>query len=111
MGMNDAKTGSNGKDVVVQGTISLGKKGTVDLGLGSSKSRWTGIADNKDGHPMNLYLSDGGTWENRWTSKDQYGLFAGSRVTKVAGSSDAAHGGVIVQKTAIRLPLIITADI
>ena len=98
MGMNDAKTGSNGKDVVVQGTISLGKKGTVDLGLGSSKSRWTGIADNKDGHPMNLYLSDGGMWENRWTSKDQYGLFAGSRVTKVAGGTAPAKAGVIVQK-------------
>ena len=98
MGMNDAKTGSNGKDVVVQGTISLGKKGTVDLGLGSSKSRWTGIADNKDGHPMNLYLSDGGMWENRRTSKDQYGLFAGSRVTKVAGGTTPAKAGVIAQK-------------
>ena len=98
MGMNDAKTGSNGKDVVVQGRISLGKKGTVDLGLGSSKSRWTGIADNKDGHPMNLYLSDGGMWENRRTSKDQYGLFAGSRVTKVAGGTAPAKAGVIVQK-------------
>ena len=98
MGMNDAKTGSNGKDVVVQGTISLGKKGTVDLGLGSSKSRWTGIADNKDGHPMNLYLSDGGMWGNRRTSKDQYGLFAGSRVTKVAGGTAPAKAGVIVQK-------------
>lgn len=98
MGMNDAKTGSNGKDVVVQGTISLGKKGTVDLGLGSSKSRWTGIVDNKDGHPMNLYLSDGGMWENRRTSKDQYGLFAGSRVTKVAGGTAPAKAGVIVQK-------------
>lgn len=98
MGMNDAKTGSNGKDVVVQGTISLGKKGTVDLGLGSSKSRWTGIADNKDGHPMNLYLSDGGMWENRRTSKDQYGLFAGSRVTKVAGGTAPAKAGVIAQK-------------
>ena len=98
MGMNDAKTGSNRKDVVVQGTISLGKKGTVDLGLGSSKSRWTGIADNKDGHPMNLYLSDGGMWENRRTSKDQYGLFAGSRVTKVAGGTAPAKAGVIVQK-------------
>ena len=98
MGMNDAKTGSNGKDVVVQGTISLGKKGTVDLGLGSSKSRWIGIADNKDGHPMNLYLSDGGMWENRRTSKDQYGLFAGSRVTKVAGGTAPAKAGVIVQK-------------
>ena len=98
MGMNDAKTGSNGKDVVVQGTISLGKKGTVDLGLGSSKSRWTGIADNKDGHPMNLYLSDGGMWENRRTSKDQYGLFAGSRVTKVASGTAPAKAGVIVQK-------------
>ena len=98
MGMNDAKTGSNGKDVVVQGTISLGKKGTVDLGLGSSKSRWTGIADNKDGHPMNLYLSDGGMWENRRTSKDQYGLFTGSRVTKVAGGTAPAKAGVIVQK-------------
>ena len=98
MGMNDAKTGSNGKDVVVQGTISLGKKGTVDLGLGSSKSRWTGIADNKDGHPMNLYLSDGGMWENRRTSKDQYSLFAGSRVTKVAGGTAPAKAGVIVQK-------------
>ena len=98
MGMNDAKTGSNGKDVVVQGTISLGKKGTVDLGLGSSKSRWTGIADNKDGHPMNLYLSDGGMWENRRTSKDQYGLFAGSRVTKVAGGTAPAKAGVIIQK-------------
>ena len=98
MGMNDAKTGSNGKDVVVQGTISLGEKGTVDLGLGSSKSRWTGIADNKDGHPMNLYLSDGGMWENRRTSKDQYGLFAGSRVTKLAGGTAPAKAGVIVQK-------------
>ena len=98
MGMNDAKTGSNGKDVVVQGTISLGKKGTVDLGLGSSKSRWTGIADNKDGHPMNLYLSDGGMWENRRTSKDQYGLFAGSRMTKLAGGTAPAKAGVIVQK-------------
>ena len=98
MGMNDAKIGASGKDTVVQGTIYVGDKGTVNLGLGSNKSRWIGISDNQDGRPVNLYLSDGGTWENRWTSKDQYGLFAGSRVTKVAGGSDAAHGGVIVQK-------------
>ena len=47
---------------------------------------------------MNLYLSDGGMWENRRTSKDQYGLFAGSRVTKVAGGTTPAKAGVIVQK-------------
>lgn len=98
MGMNDAKTGSNGKDVIVQGTISLGKKGTVDLGLGSSKSRWTGVSDNEDERPVNLYLSDGGIWENRQTAKDQYGLFAGSRVTKVAGGTTPAKAGVIAQK-------------
>lgn len=98
MGMNDAKTGSNGKDVIVQGTISLGAGGTVNLGLGSSKSRWTGISDNEDERPVNLYLSDGGIWENRQTAKDQYGLFAGSRVTKVAGGATPAKAGVIAQK-------------
>ena len=98
MGMNDAKTGSNGKDVIVQGTISLGAGGTVNLGLGSSKSRWTGISDNEDERPVNLYLSDGGIWENRQTAKDQYGLFAGSRVTKVAGGTTPAKAGVIAQK-------------
>ena len=98
MGMNDAKTGSNGKDVIVQGTISLGAGGTVNLGLGSSKSRWTGVSDNEDERPVNLYLSDGGIWENRQTAKDQYGLFAGSRVTKVAGGTAPAKAGVIVQK-------------
>lgn len=98
MGMNDAKTGSNGKDVIVQGTISLGAGGTVNLGLGSSKSRWTGISDNEDECPVNLYLSDGGIWENRQTAKDQYGLFAGSRVTKVAGGTTPAKAGVIAQK-------------
>ena len=98
MGMNDAKTGSNGKDVIVQGTISLGDGGTVNLGLGSSKSRWTGVSDNEDERPVNLYLSDGGIWENRQTAKDQYGLFAGSRVTKVAGGTTPAKAGVIAQK-------------
>ena len=98
MGMNDAKTGSNGKDVIVQGTISLGAGGTVNLGLGSSKSRWTGVSDNEDERPVNLYLSDGGIWENRQTAKDQYGLFAGSRVTKVAGGTAPAKAGVIAQK-------------
>ena len=98
MGMNDAKIGSNGKDVIVQGTISLGAGGTVNLGLGSSKSRWTGVSDNEDERPVNLYLSDGGIWENRRTSKDQYGSFAGSRVTKVAGGTTPAKAGVIVQK-------------
>ena len=98
MGMNDAKTGSNGKDVIVQGTISLGAGGTVNLGLGSSKSRWTGISDNEDERPVNLYLSDGGIWENRQTAKDQYGLFAGSRVTKVSGGATPAKAGVIAQK-------------
>lgn len=98
MGMNDAKTGSNGKDVIVQGTISLGAGGTVNLGLGSSKSRWTGISDNEDERPVNLYLSDGGIWENRQMAKDQYGLFAGSRVTKVAGGATPAKAGVIAQK-------------
>ena len=98
MGMNDAKTGSNGKDVIVQGTISLGAGGTVNLGLGSSKSRWTGVSDNEDERPVNLYLSDGGIWENRQTAKDQYGLFAGSRVTKVAGGTTLAKAGVIAQK-------------
>ena len=98
MGMNDAKTGSNGKDVIVQGTISLGAGGTVNLGLGSSKSRWTGVSDNEDERPVNLYLSDGGIWENRQTAKDQYGLFAGSRVTKVAGGTTPAKAGVIAQK-------------
>ena len=98
MGMNNAKTGSNGKDVIVQGTISLGAGGTVNLGLGSSKSRWTGVSDNEDERPVNLYLSDGGIWENRQTAKDQYGLFAGSRVTKVAGGTTPAKAGVIAQK-------------
>ena len=98
MGMNDAKTGSNGKDVIVQGIISLGAGGTVNLGLGSSKSRWTGVSDNEDERPVNLYLSDGGIWENRQTAKDQYGLFAGSRVTKVAGGTTPAKAGVIAQK-------------
>ena len=98
MGMNDAKTGSNGKDVIVQGTISLGAVGTVNLGLGSSKSRWTGVSDYEDERPVNLYLSDGGIWENRQTAKDQYGLFAGSRVTKVAGGTTPAKAGVIAQK-------------
>ena len=98
MGMNDAKTGSNGKDVIVQGTISLGAGGTVNLGLGSSKSRWTGVSDNEDERPVNLYLSDGGIWENRQTAKDQYGLFAGSRVTKVAGGTTPAKAGVIAQR-------------
>lgn len=98
MGMNDAKTGSNGKDVIVQGTISLGAGGTVNLGLGSNKSRWTGVSDNEDERPVNLYLSDGGIWENRQTAKDQYGLFAGSRVTKVAGGTTPAKAGVIAQK-------------
>ena len=98
MGMNDAKTGSNGKDVIVQGTISLGAGGTVNLGLGSSKSRWTGVSDNEDERLVNLYLSDGGIWENRQTAKDQYGLFAGSRVTKVAGGTTPAKAGVIAQR-------------
>lgn len=72
--------------------------GTVNLGLGSSKSRWTGVSDNEDERPVNLYLSDGGIWENRQTAKDQYGLFAGSRVTKVAGGTTPAKAGVIAQK-------------
>ncbi|MBM6986053.1 MAG: autotransporter domain-containing protein, partial [Acidaminococcaceae bacterium] len=96
IGMNAAKNGASDKDVKIQGKI-YDSDAVLNIGLGTADSKWTGYVDKSDygNGSMNLYLANGGTWDNQQTVKES--VFNGSRISKLTGGSDADHAGVIFQ--------------
>ncbi len=115
MNMNDAKDGAGTSQVNIKGNLSVNdsaadsndyaKDSIINLGLSTKESTLDGViikdfaADKlANGYKaeVNLYLSNGATWNNSvygQTSLD----FAGSEVEKLVGGSDEAHRGVILQ--------------
>ena len=78
---------------------------TVNLALQGKDSSWNGRSlyevtsgdDSTSYGTFNLWLTDGATWTNEKNGKEVPSGFAGSRVTKFTGGSDAAHAGNIFQ--------------
>ena len=79
---------------------------TVNLALQGKDSSWNGRSlyevtssgdDSTDYGAFNLWLADGASWTNEKNGKEVPDGFAGSRVTKFTGGSDAAHAGNIFQ--------------
>lgn len=95
MGMADQGI-ANGKDVTVKGQIYALEKGTINLGLGSSNSLFSGVVNNTSGGSINLFLEKNATWENNLNSKST--TFNGSHVNTVTGGKTAQNQGVIYQK-------------
>lgn len=106
-GTVNVNTGKNGdapgnNTVQLAGDIFALPTGTVNLGLTNSDSYIEGIIDN--GGTANLLLRNRAVWhnlqQNKRYEKDNEDIGAGekSRVTKLTGGSDAAHGGIIFQK-------------
>ena len=115
MNMNDAKDGAGTSQVNIKGNLSVNdsaadsndyaKDSIINLGLSTKESTLDGViikdfaADKlANGYKaeVNLYLSNGATWNNSvygQTSLD----FAGSEVEKLVGGSDEAPRGVILQ--------------
>ena len=99
-GKNGDAPGNN--TVQLAGDIFALPTGTVNLGLTNSDSYIEGIIDN--GGTANLLLRNRAVWhnlqQNKRYEKDNEDIGAGekSRVTKLTGGSDAAHGGIIFQK-------------
>ena len=96
MGMNSAGTGANGKDVTIRGEIYT-SGGIVNVGLGSKNSSFTGNVSRSsygDG-AVNLYVSNGGTWNNQTISK--MSSFDGSHVSLLSGGSALYTQGYIRQ--------------
>ena len=115
MNMNDAKDGAANNKVNIQGNLGVTdgaahendpvKDSVINLGLSTQDSTLEGVIvkDFKESNiakgytgEVNLYLSNGATWNN-----SVYGSvsldFAGSEVEKLVGGSDEAHRGVILQ--------------
>ena len=93
--------------------VDFENKGVLNLALTDAASTWHGAATyavHKDDYgtggftardvgTFNLHLQNGAHWTNEVLSGTD-ASFAGSRVTKLTGGSDAAHAGVITQKDA-----------
>ena len=105
-----------GKKSVEYGGGSLGDystPGTLNVALTTGDSSWhgahlyetttsprgTGGETTLKTADFNLWLANGAQWTNEQRS-GAHETWAGSRVTKLAGGSDAAHAGVIFQKDA-----------
>ena len=87
--------------------------GTLNVALTTGDSAWhgamlyettksprgTGGETTLKAADFNLWLANGAQWTNEQLS-GAHETWAGSRVTKLAGGSDAAHAGVIFQKDA-----------
>ena len=100
-------------DVTLNGNIGViledpyaSKNATVNLGLNTKDSVWTGVLHNNctDGKDQaNIYLANGATWNN-----EQYGKifvpsfssdsYSGSIVTNLVGATEAKDAGYIYQK-------------
>ena len=86
---------------------------TLNVALTTADSSWHGahtyeVSSTKPGAggfsalkaaDFNLWLANGAQWTNEQRSS-AHEIWKGSRVTKLAGGSDAAHAGVIFQKDA-----------
>ena len=84
----------------------------INIGLSDKDSSWTGVAFSKDlgttGNPykgiINLYVSNGATWNNEaWGKTNDY--FAGSHVAKFIGGNSEAAAGNIFQKDSNNLTI------
>ena len=85
---------------------------TINIGLSDKDSSWTGVAFAKDlgttGNPykgiINLYVSNGATWNNEaWGKAND--AFAGSHVAKFIGGNSEAAAGNIFQKDSSNLTI------
>ena len=84
----------------------------INIGLSDNDSSWTGVAFSKDlgttGNPykgiINLYVSNGATWNNEAWGKTN-AAFDGSHVTKFAGGASEAAAGNILQKDSNNLTI------
>ncbi|MCI5836623.1 MAG: hypothetical protein MR209_02145 [Veillonellaceae bacterium] len=95
IGMNAAKDGVSGKDVVLQGRIYY-TEGHVHIGLGTENSKLTGTVKKyeDDNGTLSFYLKNGGSWYHQETRGEDV-TFKGSHITKL--SSDK---GMIYQNDA-----------
>ena len=84
----------------------------INIGLSDKASSWTGVAFSKDlgttGNPykgiINLYVSNGATWNNEaWGKAND--AFAGSHVAKFIGGNSEAAAGNIFQKDSNNLTI------
>ncbi|WP_456000051.1 autotransporter domain-containing protein, partial [Phascolarctobacterium succinatutens] len=84
----------------------------INIGLSDKDSSWTGVAFSKDlgttGNPykgiINLYVSNGATWNNEAWGKTN-DSFAGSHVAKFIGGNSEAAAGNIFQKDSNNLTI------
>ena len=84
----------------------------INIGLSDKASSWTGVAFSKDlgttGNPykgiINLYVSNGATWNNEAWGKTN-DSFAGSHVAKFIGGNSEAAAGNIFQKDSNNLTI------
>ena len=84
----------------------------INIGLSDKDSSWTGVAFAKDlgttGNPykgiINLYVSNGATWNNEAWGKTN-DAFAGSHVAKFIGGNSEAAAGNIFQKDSSNLTI------
>lgn len=84
----------------------------INIGLSDKDSSWTGVVFSKDlgttGNPykgiINLYVSNGATWNNEAWGKTN-AAFDGSHVTKLAGGESQAAAGNIFQKDSNNLTI------
>ncbi|MEN6413561.1 MAG: hypothetical protein ABFC84_12530 [Veillonellales bacterium] len=97
LGMDSSLQNANGRDVVLNGDIvsyNFGTgKSTVNLGLGSSNSVFTGLFQMASTDTTNLFLSDGGTWIRKAFGTEK----STGTLTRLAGGSDASHAGIVDQ--------------
>ena len=91
---------------------ALDRDSVINIGLSDKDSSWTGVAFSKDlgttGNPykgiINLYVSNGATWNNEAWGKTN-AAFDGSHVTKFAGGASEAAAGNILQKDSNKLTI------
>ena len=122
--MNADKNSAGTATTVIKGNVSAyGEKAnsnydypnqdsTINIGLSDKDSSWTGVAFAKDlgttGNPykgiINLYVSNGATWNNEAWGKTN-AAFEGSHVTKLAGGANEAKAGNIFQKDSNNLTI------
>jgi len=91
---------------------ALDRDSVINIGLSDKDSSWTGVAFSKDlgttGNPykgiINLYVSNGATWNNEAWGKTN-DSFAGSHVAKFIGGNSEAAAGNIFQKDSNNLTI------
>ena len=91
---------------------ALDRDSVINIGLSDKDSSWTGVAFSKDlgttGNPykgiVNLYVSNGATWNNEAWGKTNTS-FAGSHVAKFIGGNSEAAAGNIFQKDSNNLTI------